>query len=73
MDDGDASVVFGGGEEVYGMQREEWEAMVVTPQSSISCNGEAMRLELMARHGQDGDNDERWFWAITALPGNAED
>jgi hypothetical protein len=73
MDRNDTPVVSGGGEEVYGIQREEWEAMVVTPRSFISGNSEAMRLELMARHGQDGDNDKRWFWATTALPENAED
>jgi hypothetical protein len=35
--------------------------MVVTLRSFVSGNSEAMRLELMARHGQDGDNDKRWF------------
>jgi hypothetical protein len=47
--------------------------MVVMPRLFASCNGEAMRLELMVRHEQDGYDDERWFWVTIALPGDSGD
>jgi hypothetical protein len=54
-------------------QSDEVETMVVTPRLFASCNGEAMRLGLMVQHGQDGYDDERWFWVMIALPGDAGD
>jgi hypothetical protein len=56
-----------------GEQSDEVEMMVVMPRSFASCNGEAMQLELMVQHEQDGYDDERWFWVMISLPRDAED
>jgi hypothetical protein len=57
-----APVVFRVDGDVNGDPLDERETMMVTKWLRVSCSGEAMRLESMARHGQDGDDDERWFW-----------
>jgi hypothetical protein len=56
------------GGDADGKKSDEVETMVVTPRSFASCNGEAMQLELTVWHGQDGYDDERWFWVTIALP-----
>jgi hypothetical protein len=59
MDDSDAPVVPGGREEVYGMQSEGLETMVVTPGSFVFCNGKAMRLEISCALGYPGHGQAR--------------
>jgi hypothetical protein len=66
-------VVFRVDGDVNGDQLDERETMMVTKWSRVSCSREAMRLESTAQHGQDGDDNERWFWAWISLPGDAED
>jgi hypothetical protein len=56
-----APVVFRVDGDVNGDQLDERETIMVTKWSRISCSGETMRLESMARHGQDRDDNERWF------------
>jgi hypothetical protein len=49
------------GRDSDGKQSDEVETMVVTLRLFASYNGEAMQLELLVQHGQDGYNDERCF------------
>jgi hypothetical protein len=56
-------VVFRVDKDANGDQLDEREMMMVTECSCVSCSGKAKRLESMARLGQDGDDDKRWFWA----------